>query len=362
MQDKTNTTYNKILKLMEEKYTELTGCNIQNSVDISIRMKIFAEQIGLLYEDVEEIKKQAFIQTATGTSLDNHAVSRGIKRRDAKTSSGILVFARQSPATSDIKIPEGTICKTDQVSGISFKTTQDIILKEGEISVQVPAVSIDAGIVSNVGKNSIKFIVSPIPGISIVNNPEIFTGGADKETDNELRDRVSNLYKNLSNGTNSAFYYSIAMSHKEVYSCNIIPRQNGRGTVTVIVAGQLGGVSQETIDSLQEQYNSEKEISVDVQVISAKPNIINLDIKILLVDDELYQQASEKIQSKIKEFFVNQKVAQKFYLSKLIATLATISEIENIKIGSPQNDIQIYQDEIAVLGSISISRIGEKYD
>ena len=48
------------LQKMQQRYEELTGIPADEASDIGIRLRILAEQLELLYQQLEEEKKQAF--------------------------------------------------------------------------------------------------------------------------------------------------------------------------------------------------------------------------------------------------------------------------------------------------------------
>lgn len=68
------------LQKMQQRYEELTGIPADEASDIGVRLRILAEQLELLYQQLEEEKKQAFAQTATGLALEQHAQQKGLLR------------------------------------------------------------------------------------------------------------------------------------------------------------------------------------------------------------------------------------------------------------------------------------------
>ena len=49
------------LQKMQQRYEELTGIPADEASDIGIRLRILAEQLELLYQQLEEEKNQAFV-------------------------------------------------------------------------------------------------------------------------------------------------------------------------------------------------------------------------------------------------------------------------------------------------------------
>lgn len=95
------------LQKMQQRYEELTGIPADEASDIWIRLRILAEQLELLYQQLEEEKKQAFAQTATGLALEQHAQQKGLQRRKAVAAQGEVTFSRTAAADEPIVIPQG---------------------------------------------------------------------------------------------------------------------------------------------------------------------------------------------------------------------------------------------------------------
>ena len=95
------------LQKMQQRYEELTGIPADEASDIGIRLRILAEQLELLYQQLEEEKKQAFAQTATGLALEQHAQQKGLQRRKAVAAQGEVTFSRTAAADEPIVIPQG---------------------------------------------------------------------------------------------------------------------------------------------------------------------------------------------------------------------------------------------------------------
>ena len=69
-------SYEEILERMKNKFTELSGSNVNDDSDIGIRMKVLAGEIFSLQNNVNWLKNQMFAQTAVGEQLDYLALER----------------------------------------------------------------------------------------------------------------------------------------------------------------------------------------------------------------------------------------------------------------------------------------------
>ena len=73
---------------MQQRYEELTGIPADEASDIGIRLRILAEQLELLYQQLEEEKKQAFAQTATVVGARTARTAEGIAAKKGGCGTG----------------------------------------------------------------------------------------------------------------------------------------------------------------------------------------------------------------------------------------------------------------------------------
>lgn len=349
-------TYETILSRMQSRFQELAGFQADDASDIGIRLKVLAGELFSAYTNLDWLQRQVFPQTAQGNQLDYHAQQRGIQRKNAVCSQGMLEFSRDAALLYDVAIPEGTVCATAQEGGLRFVTTRKGTLKAGDFSVFVPAASEEGGAAANAAAETIKVLVTPPPGVTAVTNRSAFSGGADGESDQELRERVLESYRNIPNGTNSAFYREFALQYEGVYSASVSPRSRGRGTVDVYVAAKGDVPGSAVITQIQNDLNAVKEINVDVQVKGAQK--VTVDIILYLVPKEGYDYSELKLlaEQALNEYMEGLSIGESVYMSR---AAAVVYGIEGVEKTWPEpllcHDVTITKSQLAVAGTIGVS-------
>jgi len=144
-----------------------------------IRLNAWEES--LAWQMAEDVYLSAFVDSATGTSLDKVAQYIGIVRNPAERAMGEVKF------TGD----DGTIIEQDfkieTEDGVLFFTLEEVEIDGGEATAEIMAHY--PGTDGNVPADTITEIVTPIEGLDSVTNPDATSGGRNKETDAELRER-----------------------------------------------------------------------------------------------------------------------------------------------------------------------------
>lgn len=219
---------------LQEGQRKLTDRN-PGSV-VTILAEAFAREFAVLHKQMDLIYRSAFVDLATGRSLDHVAALLGISRRDAKFAGGEVLFKRSTPAPGDIAIPAGTVVSTDR--GQNFETTDKRTLRRGQLSVVAPVRAQIEGPAGQVEAGAIKNINRPIFGIEAVVNEEKTFFATSKETDEELRRRIKGTLERAGKSTLDAIKYSLIEEIPEITEANI--QVTERAEVPGLVEVKLG--------------------------------------------------------------------------------------------------------------------------
>ncbi len=169
---------------MEAKAKETFGEDVNTSPRsvIGILLRIVAWFLSFLWSNAEDVYNSGYKDTAEGVSLDRLGPHVSIERRPAEYA-GVSVQIIGTPLKI---IPVGWRAVTE--TGVYFETTAEATLPAaGQTIVQARAVS--AGLSGNVGAGTINIVVNPDPDITSVTNPAAASGGRERETDIEMRQR-----------------------------------------------------------------------------------------------------------------------------------------------------------------------------
>src|SRR5690606_26660667 len=132
----------------------------------------------------ERVYYAAYIDTATGQSLDFAVKYAGISRRPPSHAWRLVRFTGDPGVT----IPRGFLIETE--GGVRYATTEAAVIgPEGHVEVMTR--SVGTGWDVNVAPGQLNIITNPLPGLSSVIGLESDRNvdGLDRETDRELRER-----------------------------------------------------------------------------------------------------------------------------------------------------------------------------
>ena len=193
------------------RYLELTGTETELNQANPYRLILYAcaMQLYQIMQYIDFKGKQNFLKYASGDFLDNLVLLRGVSRRGATSAMTVLQFSIDSAISSAVSIPEGTLVTNGD--GIYFATDEYAEIPAGSTSTTVTATCTVTG-TSGTGLNigALNQLVDTLPYITAVTNLSATSGGANIETDDELRERAytaADAY--ATTGTAAAYIYHV---------------------------------------------------------------------------------------------------------------------------------------------------------
>ncbi len=346
-------TYEEILESMKSEYRTLTESDPDNASDIGVRMAVLAGEIFSLQTEVMWLRNQMFPDTAVGEYLQLHAQSRGLSRKTGRKATGFITF-RTEGFSEDIIIPAGTVCATSGGDSQRFVTNEQGVIPAGQLFCGVPAEALNPGIKGNVRSNTITVMVTAVAGISSLGNTS-FSGGSDAESDEQLRSRIMDTYKNISNGTNKAFYIKTVMEVEGVTAVGVVPRKRGLGTIDVYITNAERNPSNSLIDEVKQKLNELREINVDIEVsaLTLRP----MDVSFTFTYKKGYDLAAvrQNCENAVREYFSSLSAGETVFISDMGQYILQAEGVKNYSVNSRvMSNFHVNEDCIAVLGSINI--------
>lgn len=347
-------SYNDILARMVESYTGYSGSAPSPESDIMIRLRVLAGEIYEARVNAEYIKRQIFASTATGEYLDRHAAERGLSRKAATCASGRVYFFAQQMDHDDILIPAGTeVCSPSD--RLRFTTIGDSVIEAGDECVSVRVAAAAPGAAGNARVGAVTVLVTPVIGVGRVSNTNPFSGGADAESDDELRARVIDSYVNISNGANAAYYKGIALSVDGVYSASVVGRGRGNGTVDVYISGRGTQASAAVKQRVQALLNEGRELNVDVLARDPSAVEVTLYIRLAVEDGYDFSSVAEQTRSAVSGYIASLGIGADVLLSRIGEVIRSVGGVRDYHfVESYGSDRTIDDNAYAVAGTITI--------
>src|SRR5690606_20572579 len=153
-------TYQDIIADMETKAKDLFGPNIDlsSASPLALFLRVVAFALSLLWQVAERVYASAYIDTATGQSLDYAVKYAGISRRPPSHAWRLVRFAGEP----GVLIPRGFLIETE--GGVRYAATEGAVIgPDGHVGVMTRSVGTGWGV--NVSPDQLNIIANPVPGV-----------------------------------------------------------------------------------------------------------------------------------------------------------------------------------------------------
>ncbi len=151
-------------------------------------LEAVSRELAVIYAQLNSVYDSAFLETATGESLERVVALLGYRRFRAGRPAGSVIFRRRAGSAGSITIPAGTPI-TDTADTIRYETVETRTLLAGE-SVAEVRVRGAAESTPPVEAGQLSVIQRAIAGLDSVSNERPTSRVNEEETDEELRART----------------------------------------------------------------------------------------------------------------------------------------------------------------------------
>jgi len=347
--------------LMSELVVRTPFTNLNPSAAIRGLLEVIAKVVSDLYGLVKTVMQQSFVQTATGSWLDLKVREMGIIRKAAVKTKVYLTFSCNSPAAQNITIPADTICRSQKDSDgndYRFLTTEEAVLEEGQTIVHVVAEAELPGRAWNVGQDTITRMVTRVTGIHTVTNDAVFLirEGSEPESDEQLRERAISKWETLGLGGTRGAYRNWAMSVPGVIAASVLDDfPFGPGTVGVVILGEEGTPSAELINEVYQYIKARKPLTADVRILAPDILSIDLDLEVIRYANAAQTTVEMGVREAVENYSGHLQLGEGLIIARLINEIMDVSGVYNLKVNSPQQDINVSVDQFMVFDQITIT-------
>ena len=347
--------------------------NFNPSAAIRNLLEVIAAPIAELYQLLQTVTSQSWVETASGEWLDLKASEVGIERKPAVKAQVYLAFSVEDAPEQNIVIPANSICKSEKDEDgneYRFYTMEEAVLEAGETEIIVLAEAEEVGSEYNVGVNTITRMVIPISGIASVNNadwldntvepimtiPFLKQEGTDVESDEQLRQRAIGTWETIGIGGTRTAYQIWALSVPGVIAASVLDDfPFGPGTVGVVVVGPNGVPSSQLIQDVYDYIKLRKPLTADVRVLGPVIETVDLALIITRFANANEDEVNDDGLTAIEEFAENLQLGEGLILSRLVNKLMDVTGVYNVQVNSPSADRLVGVDTFIQIGDINIT-------
>ncbi|WP_367028328.1 baseplate J/gp47 family protein [Clostridium sp. AN503] len=289
----------RMIKNFEKRYRELTGKDISLAPADPYRLILYACATelyqGFQYED--RAGKMGLLKYSTGDFLDNLAAVKGVTRNEAKPARTTMRFTLSAAISRDARIPAGIRVKGQD---LYFETVQEARIPAGDLTAEVTAVCQLSGITGNgFLPGDIHTLVDPLPYTLSAENTSMTSGGADRESDESLAERVYLAPSGFSTAGPAASYeYWVKTYSSAIDECRVVSEAPGEVDIYVTVEGDFPTDS--FMEGLETYLRDENIRPLTDKVVIKKPEKVEYEIEFVYYISRADRDVEETVQAAVQ--------------------------------------------------------------
>ena len=286
----------------ERRYQEITGKEVTLGAADPMRLALYAVALDLYQTEqyVDRAGKQDLLKYSYGEFLDGLAANRSVSRKEATAARTTVRFTASETKDYALAIPAGI--RVTNGDGIYFTTVEYAEIAPGDEYVDVEAVCTAEGTEgNNFLPGQVDILVDPLPYIQSVANVTTSEGGAARESDESLAERVYLAPSGYSTaGPSDASAYWAKTCNAGIGSVVPVSPEPGKVDVYVLMTdGSMPG--EELLQELQDYLTEERIRPMTDLVTVKKPEAVEFSIDLTYYINRSDQAKAVTIQENVKK-------------------------------------------------------------
>ena len=369
MIDFSQATYQNILQAMLEQIP--AGYDLRDTAPIPTALGPAAYALEGFYLTLNQVQQQAFIQTASGQSLDYLGAIAGLTRYSASAAVLLGVF--------NVAVPIGSRFSTiNGADSINFSVTS---AESTEYQYQLTAET--PGTIGNEYTGAI-LPITAIPGLTSAQLTEILVPGDDEETDDAFRARIITALNERPFGGNIASYRSDILAIDGVGAVQVYPTWNGGGTVKCSILGSdYLPASSQLVQNVQNAIDPQTQglglglapIGATVTITAPTEVTVNVSATLTLASGYEIGQVQAPIESAIEAYLLtvrqgwatntsttNVAYAADVYVARITAAIVGVTGVvnaTNVQLNGGTEDLTLTENgttqQVPVIGTVTVN-------
>ena len=335
-------------------------------------VEAISRELAVVYAQLNAAYESAFVETATGASLDRVVALLGLRRYEAGRPVGTVRFGRQPGSTGTIAIPPGTPV-TDADDTIRYETTEAHTMLAGESTAEV-RVRGSAASTPTVEPGVLSVVQRAVAGIDSVTNEQATGRATVDETDDELRVRARAAVGAANKGTLGALENGL-LQLPDVRAVNVQEFPHGvAGEVHVSIS--LSDPARESLpDTVQRRIEELRPAGVRIVAEPASEARLAARVSLVLAGSHLPPSEVEELHRRARravgEVVTKAGVGQQIRIGPLVSAILADARVVDatIRLGrkgdapaAPGADFQPPPEAIAELAEADISFEPDAFD
>jgi len=302
--------------------------------------------------------KMNLLAYTEGDAMDHIGNFIGCERIEATAATTTIQVTLSATQNHTVIVPAGTRVATDD--NVVFFVEKDIDVPIGSQTATGRALCQQKGSVGNgYDINAVKNILDNVPYVAEITNITMTEGGAERESDEDYRERIHEAPEKFSTaGPAGAYAYYAKQASSNVADVAVESPSPGKVTVYPLLNnGELPG--DETLALIKEKINADDVRPLTDYVTVSKPTtlsyMINLTYYISNTDKANQLAIKQKVEQAVKDYVIWQKskLGRDINRTELYYRIKAAGA-KRVEIMSPTSDTVVSNHQVAIASTTNV--------
>lgn len=345
-----------IIDEMIADYESMTGRVVHPGQIERLLIDAFAYRELLLRSQINDAARQNLLEFSRAPFIDYLGEIVGVRRL---TSSAAVcsIQLQLVEGHGPIVIPQGM--RVQSIDGVAvFALDEDTPVDASTNTVTVSATCLTTGAVGNgYAVGNVNIILDPQPYLLSASNTNVTAGGADTESDDQLRERIR-----LAPGTFSvagpvdAYKFWAKSANQNIVDVSVTSPTPGQVNIYPLLAdGELP--NSEILDQVYSACNAEKVRPLTDTVVVEAPTVVEYDLKVTLtlLTGTVAADAKKVVENALEAFTKDrrQRMGMDIVREKIIQ-ICMVDGVYEVGVEDPASTLVIEPHEVAICRSIEV--------
>lgn len=335
-----------IQRVSADALSRLAVEDVLRRSDVNVYARVFSGAAHSLYGFIDWVSRQVIYDTAEAEILERWSSIWGISRKPAAAATGSVTFAVQAGAV----IPSGTLLQA--LDGVRYETTADATVSAP--TATAPVAAVDAAAAGNRSAGQSLTLVSPVLGVLPAVTAGELSGGADVESDEDLRSRFLSRLRQPPHGGADYDYVSWALEVPGVTRAWCYPHELGLGTVTVrFVRDADASIIPDAgeVAAVQDYLDARRPVTAQLTVVAPVAVPLNFTLTGLVPSTSTVRAA---VEAELQDLIFREAVpGGTILISHLRAAISAAAGEEDHVLTSPAANVTHAAGEMATMGTVT---------
>lgn len=352
-----------IIKETIQQYEQMTGKTLYPAQVERIFIDLLAYRESVIRGKVNDTANSLLLRFSREPILDYIGEIVGVRRLLATPAVCTMKLTFNQSGSGIVTIPAGTRFSTSDGLFVFATDYETSVLVSAQPIVHVPSTCLTVGRSGNgYAPNSVTMVLDPLPYLMTATNLDTTSGGADRESDEALKERIRLAPQSFSNaGSTGAYKFHARSANPGIIDVSVTSPNPGQVNLYPLMTdGTLPNT--QVLNQVYAACNDERVRPLTDTVLVLAPVVISYDIELelILLNSAVPSEVESLVINSIQEYTNEKKhrLGLDIVKSEIVKIAKEVQGVYDVNVVQPSGNVIVQPEEVAICNNVNVSIVG----